>query len=121
MPFICHHCGKHLSRQQRLDSHITRFHGGEDGEKCHDVGVDERASPKERSTSYVDLPECNVENKWTEKEVEDSNTKDIIILNYFLIILLSQFRRAPSLISPLGHNGHIQTERLYNNYYIHAY
>ena len=70
MPFICHHCGKHLSRQQRLDSHITRFHGGEDGEKCHDVGVDERASPKERSTSYVDLPERNVENKWTEKDVD---------------------------------------------------
>ena len=35
----CHHCGKHLSRKQNLDTHIARYHGGKCLESCQ-VGDD---------------------------------------------------------------------------------
>ena len=59
MPFICHHCGKHLSRQQRLDSHIDRYHRQKDVEQCHDTGVDKDAcaTKKKMKRSHWDISE----------------------------------------------------------------
>ena len=90
MTFICHHCGKELSRQQRLDSHIAHFHSGEDGEQCHDEESSTMICPEKYcsgdmpgvagfsgSPPYIEPPVRHVEKLWTEKnaDVEGSAKK----------------------------------------------
>ena len=83
MPFICYHCGKHLSRQQRLDSHIAHFHKGEDGKPCHDEESSTTICPEKYcsadmsgvagfsgSPPYIEPLERNQGSQWTEKDVD---------------------------------------------------
>ena len=43
MPLTCHHCGKSLSRLQRLSEHIARFH---DHEKTSPTSSDDQNGKK---------------------------------------------------------------------------
>ena len=83
MPFICYHCGKHLLRQQRLDSHIAHFHKGEDGKPCHDEESSTTICPEKYcsadmsgvagfsgSPPYIEPLERNQGSQWTEKDVD---------------------------------------------------
>ena len=53
MVFVCDHCGKHLSRQQRLDSHIARFHGEDGGKHCQAGGHLAKICPEKKLSSAL--------------------------------------------------------------------
>ena len=89
MSFICHHSGKELSRQQRLDSHIAHFHKSEDGKPCHGEESSTPICPEKYcsvdmsgvagfsgSQSYIEPVEPNQGRQWTEKNVDvDASAK----------------------------------------------